>query len=133
MLNHICSYNLQVDSLFTLGFASNRNMYKNINASSVRIKFGNAGTYNTLADFTAATGHDANSVETDPLFADAFGGDFTPLLTPTASPLIDTADSSVTGWSSKDALGNDRVDQPCCIGGTGTQDYSDKGAIEAKQ
>jgi PKD repeat protein len=115
-----------VDSTATPGFVSNANLFWN-STSQAPIKY--AGTkYATLAAFTAATGHDAASLQADPWFVHPVGGDFRLL---PGSPAIDAADSSVPNWPATDAAGNTRVDDPATRDtGVGPVLYADRGALE---
>jgi hypothetical protein len=136
--HHQYAYNLQVgDHNSSVTWASDYNLYFNTSGDA-RIRWCTGTptltctTYVDLSTFVAATPHEDHGTEADPLFANAFGGDLMPQLTPSASPLIDKADSSVTGWSNTDALGNNRFDQSCCTGGSGPTPYGDRGALETQ-
>jgi parallel beta-helix repeat protein len=118
--------NLWVDSTSTTGFVSDHNIFWN-STGLAPIRY-EATTYQTIAGFTAATGHDAHSIQSDPRFHDAPGGLFD--LFP-GSPAIDSADSSVAGWPLLDARGASRMDDAFTANtGTGLVAYADRGAIE---
>jgi parallel beta-helix repeat protein len=116
-------YDLFVDGS---SFVSNSNIFWN-RTSQAPIKYAGT-TYATLAAFTAATGQDANSIQTDPQFVHSVGGDFR--LFP-GSPAIDSADSAVPHWPETDAAGQARLDDPATANtGVGPVLYADRGALE---
>jgi parallel beta-helix repeat protein len=119
-------FNLWVDSTSTAGFRSDHNIFWNSNGQSP-VKYG-ATVYATLADFSAATGHDARSIQSDPRFTDPVSGLFGLLV---GSPAIDSATSMAPNWPSLDAQGSPRGDEIHTPDtGIGPVAYADRGAIE---
>ncbi len=119
-------FNLWVDSGSASGFISNYNIFWNA-SSQAPIKYGST-QYATIAAFTAATGHDAQSIQADPRFVDPAGGIFH---LRAGSPAIDSADSSVPSWPATDAEGHTREDDPATPNsGVGPVPYADRGALE---
>jgi parallel beta-helix repeat protein len=118
--------NLWVDSTSTAGFTSDYNIFWNSDGHTpVRYV---ATSYATIAAFTAATGHDAHSIQSDPRFHDAANGLFDLL---PGSPAIDSADSSHASWPALDALGAARRDDPFTPDtGAGPVVNADRGALE---
>jgi parallel beta-helix repeat protein len=117
---------LYVDSSSTSGFQSDYNILWNsrpqapINYSDIR--------YFTVSAFTAATGNDAHSIQSDPVFMSPVNGDFH--LT-AGSPAIDSGDASVSGWPPTDAEGHVREDDPATPNtGVGPITYAERGALE---
>ena len=119
-------FNLWVDPNSTSGFESDYNIFWN-STGEARVKYV-ATIYSSLAGFTAATGHDPSSQQADPSFVSPGNGDFR--LQP-SSPAVDSADSSAPGWSTHDAKGHPRVDDPDTPNhGNGPSDFADRGALE---
>ncbi len=120
-------HDLWVDAESYAGFVSDHNLFWNSTSQPIiRIE---SATYATLAAFQSATGLDLHSVQSDPRFAGAATGDFTPL---SGSPALDAADSGVPSWPATDAMGHvrfDVVDEPDT--GAGPVAYADLGPIEA--
>ena len=120
-------YNLWVDSNSTPGFVSDFNIFWN-STTEPPIKY-TSTEYTTIVDYTLASGHDVNSIQSDPLFVDPMNGDFHLLA---GSPAIDSADSSVPNWPNTDGEGNLRQDDPSTANtGAGLIDYADRGCLEA--
>ena len=118
--------NLLVDPPSTPDFRSDFNVWWNA-TSQAPIRY-NLTNYATLAAFTAATGHDATSLQADPRFLDPGGGNFA---LQSGSPAIDAADSSLAAWPATDAAGRARADDPATANsGAGPVPYADRGALE---
>ncbi len=119
-------FNLWVNDSSSVGFRSDRNLFWNSTTRNP-IKFGTT-QYATIAAFSAATGNDVHSVQANPRFANAAGGDFHLL---TGSPAVDAADSGVPNWPTLDAEGHARGDDPATPNtGAGPVPYADLGALE---
>jgi hypothetical protein len=119
-------YDLWVDSLSTPGFQSNDNILWN-SGPQPPVKIGNS-VYPTVSGYAAGRAQDTRSVQGDPMFVNAAGGDFR--LRP-GSPAIDNANSGVAGWPSMDAEGNARADDPGKPNrGIGPVTFADRGALE---
>src|SRR5262249_5716633 len=84
--------------------------------------------YDTVAAYSAANGHDGNTVQADPRFTDPTHGNFE---LRAGSPAIDNANSGVASWPSTDAQGRSRVDDPGTPNrGRGPVTFADRGALE---
>ncbi len=118
--------NLWVNDSSSVGFVSDRNIFWN-STTQKPIKFIST-LYSTIAAFSAATGHDVNSIQADPRFGNPAAGDFHLLA---GSPAIDAADSGVPNWPATDAEGHARGDDPATPNtGRGPVPYADLGAFE---
>jgi hypothetical protein len=120
-------FDLWVDSLSSIGFQSNDNIFWNSTAQQP-VKYGQT-LYTSVATYAAASGQDSRTLQADPMFVNGPGGDFH--LTE-GSPAIDSGNSSVNGWSSVDADGLSCLDDPNVpnTGIGGPVVYADRGAFE---
>ncbi len=119
-------FNLWVNFESSVGFTSDRNLFWN-STSQPPIKYIST-IYSTIAAYSAATGHDAHSIQADPRFVNPAAGDFHLLA---GSPAIDAADTGVPGWPATDAEGQPRGDDPATPNtGVGPVPYADLGALE---
>ncbi|HVE25712.1 MAG TPA: right-handed parallel beta-helix repeat-containing protein, partial [Sporichthya sp.] len=119
-------YDLWVDGTSASGFVSDYNIIWNSTAAAP-IRY-IATNHTTLATYQSASLQDAHSLQANPNFVNAAGGDFSLLA---SSPAIDAADSGAPGWPSTDATGHARVDVPAVANtGAGPVKYSDRGAME---
>ena len=122
-------FDLWVNDLSAVGFVSDYNLFWN-STSQEPFKFIDT-KYAGLADYQAASGQDAHSLQTDPRFARAPFGDFSLLAD---SPAIDAGTSAVPDWPDQDAVGQPRVDQyQVPDRGAGPVTYADIGALEVTQ
>ncbi len=120
------SSDLLVDPVAAGAFESDYNLFWNSTAQApVKI----AGIpYATVAAYSAATGKDTHSRQSNPQFVNAGGGDFH--LLPT-SPAIDVATSGVPNWPALDAEGHARFDVAAVANqGAGPVTFADLGAFE---
>lgn len=84
--------------------------------------------YATVAAFTAATGHEVNGLQADPLLTNVAGND---LRLTAGSPAIDSANSGAPSQPATDAAGAARVDDPATPNtGVGPRAFDDRGAFE---
>jgi parallel beta-helix repeat protein len=92
------------------------------------VRFNNI-TYDSFEQFKLATGLEPHGIEADPLFVDAAGGDLH--LRSSASPAVDSADASVSGFALADHDGRTPVDLTTVADtGAGSPTYADRGAYE---
>ena len=120
------SSDLLVDPAATGSFQSDYNLFWNSTATAP-VKFGGV-PYATVAAYALATGKDTHSLQANPQFVNAAGGDFH--LLPT-SPAIDAATSGVPNWPALDADGHARFDVPTVANqGAGPVTFADLGAFE---
>ncbi len=118
-------FDLWVTPDSTPGFASDYNLFWN---STGQAPVSYISSYPTVAAYSAASGQDSHSIQADPEFRNAAGGDFH---LEAGSPAIDSGDSGVPAWPSLDADGHGRVDEPSVPNtGTGPVAYADRGAFE---
>jgi parallel beta-helix repeat protein len=119
-------YDLWVDSGSAPGFTSDYNLFWN-STSQVPIKYIST-RYSSVAAFSAATGKDKRSLQSNPRFVNPGAGDFHLLA---GSPAIDNANSSVSSWPALDAEGQPRFDDAATPNtGAGAVPYADRGALE---
>ena len=119
-------FDLWVNQESSVGFASDYNIFWN-STSRQPIKFIST-QYATIAAFTAATGHDAHSIQADPRFVNPGAGDFS---LQAGSPAIDADNSGVANWPATDAEGFARRDDPATPNtGAGPVPYAELGALE---
>ncbi|SCF39013.1 Right handed beta helix region [Micromonospora viridifaciens] len=90
-------------------------------------------SYQTLADFQAATGQGASDIAADPLLDRPVGVDRGYIPLKQSSPAVDSADATARGVPATDMLGNPHADDPTWANtGTGNG-YHDRGAVERIQ
>ena len=119
-------FDLWVDSGSASGFVSNYNLFWN-STSQPPVKFIHK-KYSSVADYSAASGQDARSLQANPRFVNPAVGDFHLLA---LSPAIDNANSAAPNWPSTDAEGRARVDDLLTGNtGNGLVRYADRGAFE---
>jgi parallel beta-helix repeat protein len=119
-------FNLWVNEASAVGFTSGYNILWNATVQEP-VKFVTT-KYDLVSDYVAVSGQDAHSMQADPLFVNAPGGDFTPLW---GSPAIDAGTSNAPGWPAGDFLGRPRFDDPGTPdAGDGPVSYADIGAVE---
>jgi parallel beta-helix repeat protein len=88
----------------------------------------NAVLYTSLSTFRSASSQETHGKAGNPQFVNLGARN---LQLGPASPALDAADSSVTGWADKDQTGAAPVDQPDVADtGTGPLTYADLGALE---
>ncbi|MGH7286411.1 MAG: right-handed parallel beta-helix repeat-containing protein [Myxococcota bacterium] len=118
---------LWVDATSTVGFSSDYDIFWRASANNT-VEYGGA-VYETLADFRAATGHEAHGTGANPNFVNPGADDFHPSL----GPAIDAADASATGFQALDFAGIAPID---LVGvpntGAGVPNYADRGALERR-
>src|SRR6185503_14742115 len=119
-------FDLYVDTTSPAGFTSDWNLLWNSTSGSP-VKF-NGTTYSSITSFTAATGLNANGLQSDPRYRNAAGRD---LHLGVASPAIDSADASVNNYVLLDHDMIASTDDPA-VGdtGAGSPAYADRGAFE---
>ncbi|MEQ1832113.1 MAG: PKD domain-containing protein [Candidatus Eisenbacteria bacterium] len=119
-------FNLWVDASSASGLVSNDNVFWNSNGQP-SVKYIST-IHPSVAAFSAATGHDTRTLESDPRFVDPAAANFH--LQPT-SPAIDNADSREPDWPLTDAEGHPRVDDLAVPNaGLGSISFADRGALE---
>lgn len=122
-------FDLWVNAPSAVGFVSDYNLFWNSTAQ-VPFKFV-ATLYGLLGDYQAASGQDAHSLQSDPLFEDSANGNFRLM---SESPAIDAGTSAQPEWPAIDAVGDGRVDQVSIPDrGCGLVTYTDLGALEVQQ
>ncbi len=102
--------------------------YDNVYPNGHTIEYSWSGaTYNTSADFHAATSQGAHDLDTATVTEPGMLGG-------TALSIIDSADADAPGELSTDIAGQPRVDDPAVTDrGTGTHTYYDRGSTETEQ
>jgi hypothetical protein len=116
---------LWVDDDSMTGFVSNDNIFWN-STPQAPVKQG-LKRY-SVAAWSAWSGDDTRTLQLDPRFVDAAGGDFR---LREGSPAIDNANSDVPDWPATDAGGAPRTDDPLSPNaGRGPVFYADRGAHE---
>jgi hypothetical protein len=119
-------FDLWIDGPSTTGFQSNYNIFWN---STAQPPFKYIATiYPTLGGYQSASGQDAQTLQTDPMFLDSPNGNFHLL---PGSPAIDSGDSGAPDWPATDRDGNSRKDIPGIPNtGVGPISYADRGPYE---
>jgi parallel beta-helix repeat protein len=119
-------YDLWVNGPSAVGFQSDHNIFWNSNYQAP-FKFV-ATKFSHLADYQAASGQDAHSLQTNPMLVDPPDGNFIPLA---SSPAIDAGTSDVANWPVTDEAGNPRCDVVTVPnGGFGPVGFCDIGSDE---
>ncbi|HXS81901.1 MAG TPA: PKD domain-containing protein, partial [Methylomirabilota bacterium] len=119
-------FDLWVDEASTAGLLSNDNVLWN-SGPQPPVKVGTS-VYPSVSAYATGRNQDTRSVQSNPMFVNAANGDFH--LAP-GSPAIDNANSSAADWSSTDAEGNARRDDPGMPNrGLGPVTFADRGALE---
>ena len=120
------SADIQIDASSATGFISDYNIFWNA-TSQEPFKFMGV-RYATLADYQAASGQDAHSLQADPRLVNPAAGDFH---AQSGSPVVDSGDSGVPNWPATDADGQGRADVPAVPNtGAGSIPFADRGAFE---
>ena len=119
-------FDLWVDLSSLPGFVSDYNVFWNSTAQPpVKIA---STLYSSVAAYSLATGQDAHTFQSDPLFVNPVAGDFH--LQP-GSPAIDNANSAAPLWPATDANGVARLDDPATPNtGVGPVAFAERGALE---
>src|SRR5438552_9581315 len=118
-------YDLWVEGTSQSGFVSDDNLFWN-SISQPPIKW-DGSIYSSVADYSAATGHDTRTLQANPKFVAPAQGDFHLMA---GSPAIDDANSGSANWPSTDAEGKARADDPATANtGRGSITYADRGAL----
>lgn len=118
-------YDLWVDANSTSGFVSDYNVFWN-STPQAPVKY--ISVYPSVASYSAVSGQDTHTLQTDPEFLDADEGDFRLRYD---SPAIDSGDSRAGNWPAFDAVGRARQDDPATPNtGIGVVSYCDRGALE---
>ncbi|HLQ66087.1 MAG TPA: right-handed parallel beta-helix repeat-containing protein [Candidatus Limnocylindrales bacterium] len=119
-------FDLWVDSGSASGFTSDYNLFWNSNGREP-VKYIST-IYPSVGAYSAATGKDKKTLQSNPKFVNAGAGDFHLLR---GSPAIDNASSSVSNWPVLDAEGQPRFDDSGTPNtGAGSIPYADRGALE---
>ena len=119
-------FDLWVSSLSAPGFDSDFNILWN-STSQAPVKY-IATSYASVAAFSAVNWTDGRTLQADPRFVNAAGGDFHLQV---GSPAIDDANSGLAAWPTVDAEGRRRLDDPLTPNtGVGPVAYADRGAFE---
>src|SRR5262249_45581596 len=109
----------------TSGFVSDYNIFWN-STPQAPVKY--VSVYPSVASYSAVSGQDAHTLQTDPEFLDADDGDFHLRYD---SPAIDSGDSRAGNWPAFDAVGRARQDASATLNtGIGVISYCDRGAFE---
>src|SRR5262245_6120017 len=117
---------LWVDTTSTTGFSADYDVFFRSVTNGASIEY-DGGVYETVADFTAATGQEAHGTYANPILVNPGHGDFHPGL----GPAIDAADASVADFQALDYAGlppQDLLAVPNT--GAGVPNYADRGALE---
>jgi parallel beta-helix repeat protein len=119
-------FDLWVDAASSVGFVSDYNLFWNSTAQAP-IKYIST-VHATLATYQVASSQDGHSLQANPKFVNAAGGDFQLL---SDSPAIESANSAAPVWPATDAANHARVDAPAIPNtGVGPVTFSDRGAHE---
>jgi len=119
-------FDLWVEGASSSGFVSNYNLFWN-STSQQPVKYITT-LYSSVAAYAAASGRDAQSLQSNPRFTNTAAGDFHLL---SGSPAIDNAITSVSNWPALDTDGHARIDDPATPNtGSGPVPFADRGAYE---
>jgi hypothetical protein len=120
--------NLFVDDSSTFGFAADYDVWwKGRRASGATVRFAGV-SYDTVAAFRDATGHEAHGSGLDPKLAKPSEGDFHPGADGSA---VDSANAAAPGFQALDFDGLPPLDLPGVPNtGAGVPDFADRGALE---
>jgi parallel beta-helix repeat protein len=119
-------FDLWVEDTSVNGFVSNYNIFWNSTAQEP-VKYMTT-LYPTVAAYSAASGKDTQSLQSNPLFVSPGNGNFH---LGSGSPAIDNANASSSNWPTLDADNQSRVNtQGVANNGNGSPNYADRGAYE---
>jgi parallel beta-helix repeat protein len=117
---------IRVDESSEPGFSAERDLVFQTSGGAL-FEWGSQD-YSTIESFRAASGQESTGSVADPQFLDATGWDFR---LQASSPAVDSADSSVVGWTAQDLAGNAPADHPSVDNtGVGPVTFADLGAHE---
>jgi len=121
---------LWVDVGSTTGFTADYDVWHNTGAGTAHKIEYDGVEYDTVAAFRAATGHEQQGSDADPLLADPAAGDFEPGLGGSA---IDSANAAAAGFQAPDFFGQTPIDIATVANtGAGVPTFADRGAVERR-